>query len=54
MPATVWRLSEGLEYGMVGINEDTISTAEAPLGGVKERVSGAKARVMAWRKYLDM
>ena len=23
----VWRASEGLEYGMVGINEDIISTA---------------------------
>jgi hypothetical protein len=40
-------VSEGLEYGMAGISEGFISTAEAPLGGVKERVSGAKARVMA-------
>jgi succinate-semialdehyde dehydrogenase/glutarate-semialdehyde dehydrogenase len=27
----VWRASEGLEYGMVGINEDIISTTAAPL-----------------------
>jgi succinate-semialdehyde dehydrogenase / glutarate-semialdehyde dehydrogenase len=28
----VWRASEGLEYGMVGINQDIISTTAAPLG----------------------
>ena len=27
----VWRVAEGLEYGMVGINEGIISTAEAPV-----------------------
>ena len=33
--ARVWRVSEALEYGMVGINTGMISTAEAPFGGVK-------------------
>ncbi len=32
----VWRVSEGLEYGIVGINEGIISTEAAPFGGVKE------------------
>ncbi|WP_426414696.1 NAD-dependent succinate-semialdehyde dehydrogenase [Aestuariirhabdus sp. LZHN29] len=32
----VWRVSEGLEYGIVGINEGIISTEVAPFGGVKE------------------
>ena len=32
----VWRVSEGLEYGMVGVNEGVISTEVAPFGGVKE------------------
>ena len=32
----VWRVAEGLEYGMVGINEGIISTEVAPFGGVKE------------------
>ena len=32
----VWRVSEALEYGMVGINEGIISTELAPFGGVKE------------------
>lgn len=33
--ARVWRVSEALEYGMVGVNTGLISTPEAPFGGVK-------------------
>ena len=32
----VWRVSEALEYGIVGINEGLISTEAAPFGGMKE------------------
>jgi len=32
----VWRVSEALEYGMVGINTGFVSTEVAPFGGVKE------------------
>ncbi len=32
----IWRVSEGLEYGMVGINTGIISTEVAPFGGMKE------------------
>lgn len=32
----IWRVAEGLEYGMVGINTGMISTPVAPFGGVKE------------------
>src|SRR5258706_304725 len=32
----VWRVSESLEYGIVGINTGLISTAVAPFGGMKE------------------
>ncbi len=31
-----WRVSEGLEYGIVGLNVGIISTEIAPFGGVKE------------------
>ena len=31
----IWRVSEALEYGMVGINEGIISSEVAPFGGVK-------------------
>ncbi len=32
----IWRVSEGLEYGIVGINEGIISNEVAPFGGIKE------------------
>ena len=38
----VWRVSEALEYGIVGINTGFISTEVAPFGGVKE--SGHRPR----------
>ena len=31
-----WRVSEALEYGMVGVNEGILATEVAPFGGVKE------------------
>lgn len=34
--ARIWRVSEALESGMVGINTGLLSTAEAPFGGVKQ------------------
>ena len=34
--ARIWRVAEGLEAGMVGINTGLVSTAEVPFGGVKE------------------
>ena len=36
----IWRVSEALEYGMVGINEGVISNEVAPFGGVKESGHG--------------
>jgi succinate-semialdehyde dehydrogenase/glutarate-semialdehyde dehydrogenase len=35
-----FRMSEALDYGMVGVNESLISTCEAPFGGVKESGMG--------------
>ncbi len=32
----IWRVSEALEYGIVGINEGIISNEVAPFGGIKE------------------
>ena len=32
----IWRVAEGLEYGMVGVNTGLTSKAEAPFGGIKE------------------
>jgi Aldehyde dehydrogenase family len=32
----IWRVAEGLEYGIVGINRGIVSTEIAPFGGMKE------------------
>ena len=32
----IWRVAEGLKYGIVGINEGIISTEIVPFGGMKE------------------
>ena len=31
-----WRVSEGLDYGLVGCNEGIMATEVAPFGGMKE------------------
>ena len=41
--ARIWRVSERLEYGMVGINTGLISNEVAPFGGVKQSGRGVKA-----------
>jgi len=50
----VWRVAEGLEYGMVGINEGIISTAEAPFGGVKESGLGREGSRHGIEEYVEM
>jgi succinate-semialdehyde dehydrogenase/glutarate-semialdehyde dehydrogenase len=55
----VWRVSEALEYGIVGINTGVISTEVAPFGGVKESGigrEGSKYGIDEWLelKYLCM
>jgi succinate-semialdehyde dehydrogenase/glutarate-semialdehyde dehydrogenase len=54
-----WRVAEGLEYGIVGINTGFISTEVAPFGGVKESGIGREGSsdgVDDWveLKYLAM
>jgi succinate-semialdehyde dehydrogenase / glutarate-semialdehyde dehydrogenase len=55
----IWRVSEGLEYGIVGINTGFISTEVAPFGGMKESGigrEGSKYGIEEWveLKYLAM
>jgi succinate-semialdehyde dehydrogenase/glutarate-semialdehyde dehydrogenase len=45
--ARQWRLTEALEYGMVGINTGLISTEVAPFGGSRNRAWAAKDRTWA-------
>lgn len=48
----IWRVAEGLEYGMVGINEGLISNAAAPFGGVKQSGSGREGSKYGLDDYL--
>ncbi|NKB64685.1 MAG: NADP-dependent succinate-semialdehyde dehydrogenase [Gammaproteobacteria bacterium] len=52
--ARVWRVSEELEYGMVGINTGLISTEVAPFGGVKQSGLGREGSTHGIEEYLEM
>ncbi|MES9956656.1 MAG: NADP-dependent succinate-semialdehyde dehydrogenase [Sedimenticola sp.] len=50
----VWRVSEALEYGMVGINAGILSTAVAPFGGVKQSGIGREGSRYGLDEYLEI
>ncbi len=50
----IWRVGEALDYGMVGINEGLISTAEAPFGGVKQSGVGREGSKHGMEEYLEI
>jgi len=50
----IWRVSEGLEYGIVGINEGIISTESAPFGGVKESGMGREGSKYGIEDFLEL
>jgi len=50
----IWRVAEGLEYGMVGINEGLISNAAAPFGGMKQSGNGREGSKYGLDDYLEI
>jgi succinate-semialdehyde dehydrogenase / glutarate-semialdehyde dehydrogenase len=50
----VWRVSEGLEYGIVGVNTGFISTEVAPFGGVKESGIGREGSKYGIDEWLEL
>lgn len=50
----IWRVSEALEYGIVGINEGLVSNEMAPFGGVKESGSGREGSKYGMDDYLEI
>jgi succinate-semialdehyde dehydrogenase/glutarate-semialdehyde dehydrogenase len=52
--ARTWRVSEGLEYGIVGINTGIISTEVAPFGGVKESGIGREGSKYGIEEFLEV
>ncbi|NBU28860.1 MAG: NAD-dependent succinate-semialdehyde dehydrogenase, partial [Caulobacteraceae bacterium] len=49
-----WRMGEGLQYGMVGLNTGLISTEVGPFGGVKESGLGREGSHYGLDEYLDL
>jgi succinate-semialdehyde dehydrogenase/glutarate-semialdehyde dehydrogenase len=49
----VWRVSEGLEYGLVGVNTGLMSTEIAPFGGFKESGVGREGSYQGLDEYLE-
>ncbi len=50
----IWRVSEALEYGMVGVNEGVISNEVAPFGGVKESGLGREGSHYGIDDFLEL
>jgi succinate-semialdehyde dehydrogenase / glutarate-semialdehyde dehydrogenase len=50
----VWRVAEGIESGIVGINTGIISTEVAPFGGVKESGIGREGSKYGIEDYLEV
>lgn len=48
-----WRVSEALEYGMVGVNEGLISTEAAPFGGIKQSGLGREGSHYGIDDYIE-
>ena len=51
---TAWRVSEALEYGIVGVNTGIISTEVAPFGGMKESGIGREGSHYGIEDYLEV
>ncbi|HUG04761.1 MAG TPA: succinate-semialdehyde dehydrogenase [Steroidobacteraceae bacterium] len=52
--ARSWRVSEALEYGIVGLNTGIISTEVAPFGGVKESGTGREGSKYGILEYTEL
>ena len=50
----VYRVSEQLEYGIIGVNEGIISNEMAPFGGVKESGSGREGSKYGMDDYMTI
>jgi len=48
-----WRVAEGIEYGMVGVNETLFTSQYVPFGGVKESGQGREGSRYGVEDYLE-
>ncbi len=49
-----WRMSENLEFGMVGVNDGVIAMAEVPFGGIKESGMGKEGGSEGILDYMEV
>jgi succinate-semialdehyde dehydrogenase / glutarate-semialdehyde dehydrogenase len=52
--ARVWRVTEKLEFGIVGVNDGIVATEVAPFGGVKESGLGREGSHHGLEEFLEM
>lgn len=50
----IFRVSQALESGMIGVNECAVSTEVAPFGGVKESGLGREGSVLGLDEFLEV
>jgi succinate-semialdehyde dehydrogenase/glutarate-semialdehyde dehydrogenase len=50
----VWRVMEGLEYGIIGINEGIISSEVVPFGGMKESGIGREGSKYGIDEFIEV
>jgi succinate-semialdehyde dehydrogenase/glutarate-semialdehyde dehydrogenase len=48
-----WRVAEGIDYGMVGVNETLFTSQYIPFGGVKESGQGREGSRYGVDDYLE-
>ena len=50
----IWRVAEGMEVGMIGINTGMISTEVAPFGGIKQSGLGREGSRYGLDEYMEL
>ena len=50
----IFRVMEGLEYGIIGVNEGIISTEVAPFGGMKESGIGREGSKYGIEEFVEI
>jgi succinate-semialdehyde dehydrogenase / glutarate-semialdehyde dehydrogenase len=50
----IWRVSEALEFGMIGVNNGTLSAATTPFGGMKESGIGREGGHWGIQEFLEV
>ena len=50
----MWRLADGLEFGIVGFNAGVVSNAAVPFGGVKQSGQGREGGAEGLDEYTEV